>query len=115
MVEKVSDYVKYRGKCKSMCLEAIAHDPSLRLVRGYYHDAFWGKQPHWWIVLVDGTIFDPSKDQFPDKSGEYEEFDGFCECSECGKRIREEEASIDGNGNYAFCSNLCHGRFIGAY
>lgn len=37
-----SDYAKYRGKCKEMSEEAVAQDPSLRLVRGYYHCPFSG-------------------------------------------------------------------------
>lgn len=105
-----SNYLKYRGNCKQFCEQAILNDPSLRLVRGYYHDAFWGKQPHWWTERNDGSIFDPSKLQFPDKNGEYEEFDGFFECSNCGKRISEEDGTI--NGNYIFCSGTCYYAFV---
>jgi hypothetical protein len=115
--QDTSDYVKYRGKCKEFCEEAIRNDPTLRLVRGYYYCVPWGTdEAHWWTVRQDGTIYDPTKDQFPDKgAGFYEEFDGFVTCSECGKRIKEEDAEIDGNGHYAFCSGLCHGRFVGVY
>jgi hypothetical protein len=33
-----SDYLKYRGKCKPMCEDAIQKDPTLTLVRGNYVD-----------------------------------------------------------------------------
>ena len=107
-------YNRYRGKCREMSEELAAQDASLILVRGYYFDALWGKQPHWWCRKSDGTIVDPTKDQFPTKGcGIYEEFDGTVECAECGKIVSEEEADID--GNYAFCSYTCHGRFVGVF
>ena len=106
------NYAKYRGKCKEMSEALVAADPSLTLVRGYYFDILWGRQAHWWTRKPDGTIIDPTKDQFPTKGrGHYEEFDGMLECSNCGKEMKEEDADID--GNYAFCSYECHGRFVG--
>lgn len=107
------DYLKYRGKCKAMCKALIATDPTLTLVRGYYDCPIWGRETHWWTKRADGTIVDPAKDQFPSRgTGQYVEFDGMVECSECGKRIREKEAAcID--GRYAFCSGECYARFLG--
>jgi hypothetical protein len=108
------NYLKYRGKCKELSEKACAENPDLTLVRGYYHCPFWGRQSHWWTKDNEGKIFDPTKDQFPSRGmGEYEEFDGYLECSNCGKRIHESEGSYD--SNYVFCSNLCHGRFVGVY
>jgi hypothetical protein len=109
-----NDYIKYRGKCKEYCEELISKDQSLTLVRGYYYDISWGEQQHWWCKKTDGTIVDPTKDQFPSKgNGEYVEFDGNVTCAECGKEIPEEEADID--GRYAFCSYTCHSRFVGIF
>lgn len=105
-----SNYSKYRGKCKQLCDQALIEDASLRIVRGHYHDAFWGKQPHWWTERADGSIFDPSKLQFPDQNGEYEEFNGFVECSNCGKSMTESDGTID--GNYIFCSGACYYAFV---
>jgi hypothetical protein len=99
------NYLKYRGKCREFCEAAIAEDPSLTLVRGYYHDAFWGKHQHFWTVRADGSIFDPTKAQFPDQGGDYEEFDGTVECEQCGKRVDIEDATRD--GNHVFCSSEC--------
>jgi len=108
----MDDYQKYRGKCKEMSEALIAQDPTLILVRGYYMCPLWGEQEHWWTKAQDGTIIDPTKDQFLSKGcGEYIEFDGTLQCSECGKTMKEEEADID--GRYAFCSYECHGRFVG--
>jgi hypothetical protein len=108
------DYAKYRGKCKEMSDALIAADPTLTLVRGHYHCPMWGEQPHWWTKTKDGTIIDPTKDQFPSRGiGEYVEFSGTIPCANCDKPIREEDADIE--GNYAFCSYECHGKFVGAF
>ena len=101
----MSNYLKYRGRCKELCEEALLNDPSLTIIRGYYHDALWGKQQHWWTVRQDGSIYDPSKLQFPDQNGEYEQFSGLCNCEHCGKEITEEEGTI--YGNYIFCGGQC--------
>lgn len=108
------DYLAFRGKCKELSEAAVAADPTLRLVRGYYWCPFWGKQEHWWTVRNDGSVHDPTARQFPSKGmGEYEEFDGTVECAECGKQMKEEEASFE--SRYAFCSGQCYARFVGVY
>ena len=107
----MSDY-SLRGKCKEMSEELVAKDPSLRLVRGYYHCPMWGKQKHWWTQREDGTIIDPTVNQFPSPGmGEYEEFDGMLACENCGKPVREEEAVPC--GNYGCCSTRCAMRLVG--
>jgi len=107
-----SDYLKYRGKCKELSEAAIALDPTLRLVRGHYYCPMWGQQDHWWCEKPDGTIVDPSVNQFPSKGmGEYEEFNGVCECAQCGKEVSEDEAILE--GRYALCSENCRLRFVG--
>lgn len=106
-----TDYQKYRGKCKEMSEALVRADPSLVLVRGYYCP-FWGEQPHWWCKRSEGSIVDPTKDQFPSRgAGTYVEFDGNVECSNCGKQMKEEEASFE--SNYCFCSYECYGQFVG--
>jgi len=108
----LTDYQKYRGKCKEFSQEAVLRDPTLRLVRGFYHCPFWGEQPHWWTVRLDGSIYDPTKDQFPSKGlGNYEEFTGYLKCDQCGKVVKEEDAKFD--SKYAFCSTQCNMRFVG--
>lgn len=110
--EDLSDYVKYRGKCKEMSEALVKENPELRLVRGYYFDALWGKQGHWWCEDKDGNIIDPTKDQFPSKGhGHYQEFDGWFECAQCGAPVHEDKATFE--GNYVFCSTRCFGRFVG--
>ena len=108
-----SNYEKYRGKCKEFCEEAIRHDPSLKMVRGYYFCPIWNSdEPHWWCVKLDGTIYDPTVKQFPSAGmGIYTEFDGNCECANCGKIIPESNARFD--SRYAFCSTQCNMRFVG--
>lgn len=107
----MTDYEKYRGRCKEMSEDLVSRDPSLRLVRGWYHCPMWGKQAHWWTERQDGSIVDPTARQFPSKGiGEYEEYDGNIECEQCGKVVPEEKAHID--GHHAFCSSTCYGRCV---
>jgi hypothetical protein len=109
----MSDYLKYRGRCRELAEAEVAKDPSLRLVRGYYHCPIWRRKlQHWWAETPDGDVVDPSALQFPSAgAGEYEEFDGIVECAECGKQILEETAYIE--GRYAFCGYNCFGKFVG--
>lgn len=113
--EITADYQQFRGRCKELSEAACAADPTLRLVRGHYFCPIWNRdEPHWWCEREDGTIVDPSARQFPSNGmGIYEEFDGWCTCSNCGKEVREEEASFD--SNYVFCSYECHGHFVGVF
>ena len=108
----MNNYSKYRGKCKEYVDNAIEKDSTLTAVRGHYCCPFWGMQAHWWCIRQDGTIFDPTIEQFPKPHiGDYIPFDGTFDCSQCGKRILEEQAVL--NGNYAFCSTACAMRFVG--
>lgn len=107
-----SNYKKYRGKCKEFVDKAIHDDPTLVVVRGHYECWCWGIQPHWWCVKEDGSIYDPTVDQFPRPHiGEYIPFNGTLQCAECQGDVKEEYAII--NGNYGFCSNTCAMRFVG--
>lgn len=109
-----NNYLKYRGKCLEECEKLVEQDSSLKLVRGYYYEPLWNtKEQHWWCVDRNGNIVDPTRLQFPSEGVEefYEEFDGYVECSQCGKRLKEEDADIE--GRYAFCSTGCHLKFVG--
>jgi hypothetical protein len=108
-----SNYAKYRGRCREMSEEAVAADPTLTLVRGHYFCPIWcRKEPHWWTVRPNGTIYDPTRLQFPSRGhGVYLPFSGTIECEECGTQVAEEDATID--GNHAFCSGACYARCVG--
>lgn len=109
----MSDYLKYRGKCKEFCDKLIAKHPHLTLVRGYYFCPIWNvEEQHWWCEDINGTIIDPTKLQFGSKGlGIYRKFDGTVECSNCGKIVAEEDAQH--SGRYSFCSSRCYGHFVG--
>jgi hypothetical protein len=108
----MSDYEKYRGKCRKMAESLVHKNSALTLVRGYYHCPEWGKQQHWWTKTPTGGIIDPTKNQFPSKgSGRYEEFDGILQCDQCSVQLSEKTAYID--GKYAFCNESCFMRFVG--
>jgi hypothetical protein len=103
----MNDYERYRGKCKELSEQLVATDPTLTLVRGYYHCWTWGKQPHWWCKTHDGTIIDPSRLQFPSRGlGDYEEFTGEVECEYCGKSVLEENAYLV--EQHVYCSGRCY-------
>ena len=112
-MKEVSNYQKYRGKCEEMSKALCNKDSTLTLVRGFYHDPIYGKEQHWWCKKTDGEIVDPTAKQFPfgGITEFYEEFDGMCECSECGTEKPEEEMKFE--SNYAFCSSKCLLRFVG--
>lgn len=101
-----NDYMRYRGKCKEMSEALVAADPTLALVRGHYYDFQWGAQQHWWCKRPDGTIVDPTKDQFPSHGlGIYTEFDGTIPCEYCEKSVTEQTAHM--NGHHVYCSYEC--------
>lgn len=108
-------YRRYRGMCRELSEAACEADPTLTLVRGHYWCPLWNTtDAHWWTVRPDGSVYDPSKAQFPSKGqGTYTPFSGLIPCAECGEAVSEEDADID--GNYAFCSYRCHGRFVGVF
>ena len=109
----LSDYERYRGKCKEMSQAAVDADPSLTLVRGWYWCPIWNREEmHWWTKRPDGSIYDPTARQFPSKGhGEYIEFSGTYTCAECGKEFPESELIT--MGNYPVCSGLCARRLVG--
>ena len=113
-IEKASDYSRFRGRCKDLVDEAVSKDPTLTAVRGHYFCPLWNREDqHWWAVRPDGTILDPSVCQFPSKGfGIYTPFDGMVTCSECGKTMEEDDAAKI-SGKYAFCTEVCYGRFVG--
>jgi len=112
-MNQISNYVKYRGKCKELSEQACQDDPTLTLVRGFYFCPIWNKEEqHWWTVHPNGEIHDPSCLQFPSAGhGIYTPFNGMVACDECGKEVPEEEARFE--SRYAFCSGTCLHRFIG--
>lgn len=106
---EVTNYMKYRGKCKEMSEALVAEDPSLRLAKGFYYAAGWGPQGHWWCVKPDGTIVDPTKLQFPcEGRGHYEEIDEntVTQCAACDNAVTEKTAHY-AHANELYCSYEC--------
>ena len=105
--------IELRGKCKELSEKACEEDETLMLVRGHYYCPYVNKSyPHWWTMKADGSIHDPTKQQFlSNGQGEYMPFNGIVECAQCGKEMSEDDASF--YGNYAFCGMSCQMRFVG--
>jgi len=53
-----------RYTCHQWSHAMVAAFPELRLARGYYMDPIDGRRGHWWCVTADGTIVDPTAEQF---------------------------------------------------
>ena len=107
-----TDYEKYRGKCKQMSEELCAKDVPLTLTKGWYHCPIWGAQEHWWCKKPDGTVVDPTANQFPSKGiGEYEEYVGILSCECCGIDVKEDDAYLV--EHHVYCSYKCYGTDIG--
>lgn len=98
-----------RGKCKQYAQKAVAADPSLVLVRGWYHDPIWGTEEHWWTKRADGSIYDPTSAQFPNGgiAALYEEYDGVYPCMNCGNGVEEADLYM------GCCSGSCYGQMVG--
>ncbi len=99
-----------RGKCQQYAEAAVAADPTLTLVRGWYLDPVWGREEYWWTTRPDGTIYDPTAAQFPmgGVAEWYEPFGGLYPCEECGRETPEAELFMG-----ACCSGRCYGRMVG--
>lgn len=111
--QNVFDY-QLSGRCQEFAKFAVEQDSSLTLTRGWYNCPRWGKQQHWWTTRQDGSVYDPTANQFPSLGeGEYIPFTGWLECDECGKSIREEDATF--YGKYILCTGICFGKFVGVY
>jgi len=100
-----------RGKCKKYAEAAVAADPALTLVRGWYVDPIWGREEHWWTTRPDGTIYDPTSAQFPmgGVTEWYEPFTGTYPCMGCGVDV-DADWIVQHNG---CCSDRCYGRMVG--
>lgn len=85
--QEESDYLRYRGKCREFCDAAILEDPTLT--------------PGPWLLPL------PLLGQ----AGALVEFDGWCSCEECGKKVKEEDAIMC--GHYPVCSQGCAMRLVG--
>lgn len=115
-------YKTFRGQCKVLSDAAVKADPTLTLVRGHIFVPGWPSEPeqaHWWCKRQDGTILDPSWEQFPFHSPpsamSYTEFDGTFMCDNCGESFKEGAEDSSHESRYSFCSHRCHGKFVGIY
>jgi hypothetical protein len=104
-----------RGTCQKAAESLVATDPSLTLVRGWYIDAVWGQQEHWWCTDAEGGIIDPTVEQFPtghiESLREYLPYNGLHPCPGCGTPVRAEDGETGGG----FCCGGCYGSTVGIY
>jgi hypothetical protein len=100
-----------QGRSKAMC-EAF---PELRRVRGIYHCLAGDRVQHWWCEAPDGTVVDPTAQQFLSQGdGRYEELsdeyiaDHFPigKCPNCGEHIYKGDYST------SFCTKDCADSYV---
>ena len=96
-----------RGQCKEATAEMVAAFPELRQAAGFTRSSY-GREQHWWCVTPDGTVVDPTVEQYAGGVWEYLELDlddpetrrvvptGVCQ--NCGGDVYEHKM---------FCSEGC--------
>ena len=100
-----------RGRCAEATVEMIKAFPELRRACGFV-TVQWGRDQHWWCVAPDGSVVDPTAEQFGAMGVfEYEEIDTsnpehvaripIAKCMECSGAVYEHSASV------LFCSDEC--------
>lgn len=108
------------GNCYGHCAEVTAAMaeafPELTRVRGHYYCVAWGERAHWWLVDTDGTIVDPTAEQFPSHgNGHYEPWkEGAPEptgkCANCGELVYTGDTVCSENCGIEYAA-FCTGRF----
>lgn len=102
-----------RGCCQE-AVEAMVQDfPELRKAAGFVY-CDWGRDEHWWCVAPDGSVVDPTREQF-NIVFEYEELDlndpktrdrvPIGRCVNCGEETYRSSYSSE------VCSESCASAF----
>lgn len=97
-------------QCKEVTERMAAAFPELRRVRGHYVCPSEGPQPHWWMVTPDGTVLDPTREQFTSPGqGVYEPHQGpepTGTCLNCGALVYGETPFCDSDCTNEFSSYI---------
>jgi hypothetical protein len=121
----MADYIKWiesnyptskesYGNCKEAVTKMKEAFPELTVTNGFVFDAMWGDRAHWWLKTEDGSIVDPTFNQFP-AFVEYTEIDDnhparnypLARCHECGDQYYETP-ELKG----VMHTKACEGRYI---
>ncbi len=103
------------GRCREASAKMHEAFPELRIVKGHVY-CQWGKRSHSWLQCDDGTVVDPTADQFG-VILDYEEWNPGDEvrvgkCMECGENIwREVDTLSDPAHVERFCGTACENTF----
>lgn len=106
--EELSDRDILRGQCRLFSTTFQIKFPHLRLERGFYNYGGYNCE-HIWCVDVDGTIVDPTVEQFLLTNGTYKVFDPkkdqilIGKCCNCGIEIY----GLEEEGPRQICSEVC--------
>ena len=88
------------GQCKEVTRQMAETFPELKRIRGHYYCWAWGERAHWWLADTNGTIIDPTAQQFPSKGkGEYVTVGGeWKKCSACNGKGGHTKVTSHGKG-----------------
>lgn len=107
------------GRCKEATAAMVKDFPELKIVPGHVYTD-WGKRGHFWCETEDGTIIDPTADQF-NVIWDYEAFEPGQEvrvgkCMNCGDEIWAAIQSLDeAPPPRSTCSDACHDAIVAEY
>ncbi len=97
-----------RGKCDEATREMVKTFPELRRACGFVF-VMWGRDEHWWCVAPDGSVVDPTAEQFgPVGVLDYEELN--LKNPDDVARIPTGKCMDCGEPTYlgkTFCNDLC--------
>lgn len=103
---ELTDVDIVRKRCAYFCKCFIKWFPHLHLVAGHFNEF----TEHWWLVDTDGTIVDPTAEQFGNAIGEYEPITSgkyafaVGKCPNCGEYMYSNEPDAY-DGIHKECAN----------
>jgi hypothetical protein len=93
--------------CREVTQSMAEAFPDLKRIRGHYCCPVSGTQPHWWLIDSQGSIVDPTANQFPSRgTGDYVEYAGpepTGKCLDCGELVYTADL---------FCDDTCRLRTL---
>ena len=93
----INDLGNAYGQCHTESKCMAKQFPELKLTRGHYYDDIWGRREHWWLTADDGSIVDPTANQFPTRGQGvyYPWIEGAKEptgkCVNCGEYVYDDQ------------------------
>ena len=100
------------GKCHQAARIMQEAFPELRIVVGYVTAGSWGERDHAWLVAPDGSIVDPTAQQFQQGVSDYQEWKpgdpvNVGPCANCGEDIWIRARKLEDVTHPTVCGDAC--------